>query len=390
VNAVREDPERKRLLFAGTEKGVYVSFDNGANWESLRLNLPATSVRDLTIKNDDLVVATHGRGFWVLDNITALRQFSEARSENLLFKPQTALRVRGNVNTDTPLPPDEPAAENPPDGAIIDYFLVKDVVDPVTIEIKDNKGASVRKYSSADVPMTPDPKRLKIPAYWIRPPQLLSTKAGTHRFLWDMHYTPVPNVQPEFPISATYRDTAPTSTSPWVAPGDYTIVLTVDGKNFTQPLTVQMDPRVKTSAADLQEQFDLSWQLYQLRLRLAPIGKKFEEINEQLTKLKARAAERPQVTEKLEAFVQTLTQFGPPHPRPGAPPSLFVLESVERLFNEIQGADAAPTAAAKAAVADIEKKVGPLMEAWRKLLESDLPALNQQIKQAGFSEIKAD
>jgi hypothetical protein len=273
---------------------------------------------------------------------------------------------------------------------MIDYFLPNDATGPVTIEIKDNKGASVRKYSSTDAPVKPDPKRLRIPAYWIRPPQLLSTKAGMHRFLWNMHYTPVPNVQPEFPMSATYHNTAPTPTSPWVAPGDYTVVLTVDGKNFTQPLTVQMDPRVKTSAADLQAQFDLSWQLYQLRLTLAPIGKKFDEINEQLTKLKARAAERPDVTEKLEAFVQTLTQFGPPHPHPGAPPSLFVLESTERLFKEIQGADAAPTAAVKAAVADVEKKVEPLMQAWRKLLDSDLPVLNQQLKQAGFPEMKLD
>ncbi len=390
VNAIREDPERKGLLFAGTEKGVYVSFDDGAKWESLRLNLPATSVRDLIVKNDDLVVATHGRGFWILDNITPLRQFSQTQNESLLFKTQTALRVRTNVNTDTPLPPDEPAGENPPDGAMIDYFLSNDATGPVAIEIKDKKGASVRKYSSADEPVKPDPKRLKIPAYWIRPPQLLSTKAGVHRFLWDMHYAPVPNVQPEFPISATYGNTAPAPTSPWVAPGSYTVVLTVDGKNFTQPLTVQMDPRVRTSVAELQEQFDLSWQLYQLRLTLGPIGKKFDEINEQLTKLKARAAERPDVTEKLEAFVQTLAQFGPPHARPGAPPSLFVLESTERLFNEIQGADAAPTAAAKAAVADVEKKIGPLMQAWRKLLDSDLPALNQQLKQAGFSEIKPD
>ena len=390
VNAIREDPERKGLLFAGTEKGVYVSFDDGATWDSLRLNLPATSVRDLIIKNDDLVVATHGRGFWILDNITPLRQFNANQRENLLFKPQTALRVRGNVNTDTPLPPDEPAGENPPDGAMIDYFLSNDATGPVTIEIKNNKGASVRKYSSTDVPVKPAPKRLKIPAYWIRPPRLLSTKAGMHRFLWDIHYPPLPDVQPEFPMSATYRNTAPTPTSPWVAPASYTVVLTVDGKSFTHPLTVQMDPRLKTSAADLQEQFDLSWQLYQLRLTLAPIGKKFDEINEQLTKLKARAAERPDVTEKLETFVQTLTQFGPPHPHPGAPSSLFVLETTVRLFNEIQGADAAPTAAVKAAVADDQKKVEPLMEAWRKLLDSDLPALNQQLKQAGFSEIKPE
>jgi len=390
VNAVREDPKRKGLLFAGTEKGVYVSFDDGANWESLRLNLPASSVRDLIIKNDDLVVATHGRGFWILDNITPLGQLNRNQREDLLFKPQTALRVRANLNTDTPLPPDEPAGENPPDGAIIDYFLSKDANGPVTIEIKDAKGQSVRKYSSADAPVQANPKRLKIPSYWIRPLQSVSTKAGMHRFLWDMHYTPVPDVEPAFPMSATYRNTAPEATSPWAAPGGYTVTLTVDNKTFSQPLTVAMDPRVKTSAAALQEQFDLSWQLYQLRLKLAPMGKKFDDIAEQLTKLRANAAERSDVTQKLEAFAQTLMKFGPPHPRPGAPPSLFVLESTTRLFNDIQGADAAPTAAVKAAVADLDTKVGPMMDAWHKLLESDLPGLNQQLKQAGFSEIKTE
>ncbi|PYL12850.1 MAG: glycoside hydrolase [Verrucomicrobia bacterium] len=390
VNAVREDPERKGLLFAGAEKGVYVSFDDGANWESLRLNLPASSVRDLVVKNNDLIVATHGRGFWVLDNITPLRELNRNQHENLLFKPRTALRVRVNLNTDTPLPPDEPAGENPPDGAMIDYFLSNDASGPVTIEIKDGKAQSVRKYSSADALVQANPKRLKIPSYWIRPPQSVSTKGGMHRFLWDMHYTPVQHVEPEFPISATYRNTAPTATSPWAGPGDYTVTLTVGDKTFSQPLTVAMDPRVKTSAADLQEQFALSWQLYQLRLQLAPIGKNFDEIAEQLTKLKAQAAERPDVTQKLEAFAQILMRFGPPHPRPGAPPSLFVLESTTHLFNEIEGADAVPTAAVKVAVADLQTKIEPMMEAWRKLLEADLPALNQQLKQAGFLEIKTE
>jgi photosystem II stability/assembly factor-like uncharacterized protein len=390
VNAVREDPERKGLLFAGGEKGVYVSFDDGANWESLRLNLPASSVRDLIIKNDDVIVATHGRGFWILDNITPLRQLNRTQREDLLFKPQTAMRVRGNLNTDTPLPPDEPAGQNPPDGAMIDYFFSKDATGPVTIEIKDGKDRSVRKYSSADVPVEANPKRLKIPSYWIRPLQSISTKAGMHRFLWDMHYTSVPGVEPEFPISATYRNTAPEATSPWAVPGDYTVMLTVDGKTFSQPLRIEMDPRVKTSAADVQQHFDLSWKLYQLRLKLAPIGKKFGDVAEQLTKLKAKAAERPDITQKMEAFAQTLTKFGPPHPRPGAPPSLFVLESTTRLFNDIQGADAAPTAEVKIAVTDLETKVEPMIDGWHKLLESDLPALNQELKRAGFPEIKTE
>jgi photosystem II stability/assembly factor-like uncharacterized protein len=390
VNAVREDPERKGLLFAGTEKGVYVSFDDGANWESLRLNLPASSVRDLIIKNDDLIVATHGRGFWVLDNITPLRQLNRNQREDLLFKPQAALRVRANLNTDTPLPPDEPAGENPPDGAMIDYFLSKDGSGPVTIEIKDGKGQSVRKYSSTDTPVAANPNRLRIPSYWIRPPQSVSTKAGMHRFLWDLHYPPVPNVEPQFPIAATYRNTAPAATSPWAVPGDYTVTLTVGGKTFRQPLTITMDPRVKASAAELQEQFDLSWKLYQLRLKLAPIGKKFDDIAEQLTKLRAKAAEQPDVTQKLETFAQTLLKFGPPHPRPGAPPSLFVLESTTRLFNEIEDADAAPTTAVKAAVADLDTEIGQMMDAWQKLLEFDLPSLNQQLKQAGFPEIRTE
>src|SRR4029453_3385109 len=222
VNAVREDPGRKGLLFAGAENGVYVSFDDGANWESLRLNLPASSVRDLIIKNDDLIVATHGRGFWVLDNITPLRELNRNQRENLLFKPQPALRVRANLNTDTPLPPDEPAGENPPDGAMIDYLLSKDESGPITIEITDGKGQLVRKHSSADKPVDANPTRLRIRSYWVRPPQLVSTKAGMHRFLWDMHYTPIAGVEPEFPISATYRNTAPQAPPPWVVPGDNT------------------------------------------------------------------------------------------------------------------------------------------------------------------------
>src|SRR4029077_10896663 len=214
------------------------------NWESLRLNLPASSVRDLIVKGDDLVVGTHGRGFWILDNITPLRQVNMDQRENLLFKPQKALRVRANLNTDTPLPPDEPAGENPPDGAMIDYFLSKDANAPVTIEIKDAKGQLVRKYSSADAPVQANPKRLRIPSDWIRPPQSVSTKPGMHRFLWDMHYTPVPNIEPEFPISATHRNTSPAATSAWAPLGDYTITLTVVANTFGRPLTVAMDPRV--------------------------------------------------------------------------------------------------------------------------------------------------
>ena len=150
VNVVREDPRRRGMLFAGTERAVYVSFDDGENWRSLRLNMPATSVRDLILKDDDIAVATHGRGFWILDNISALRQSEIGADATTLFKPQTAWRVRWNLNTDTPLPPDEPQGENPPEGAMIDYRLGLGSAGPVALEIKDSKGAVFRRYASSD------------------------------------------------------------------------------------------------------------------------------------------------------------------------------------------------------------------------------------------------
>ncbi|HEU4432573.1 MAG TPA: hypothetical protein VFR51_04205, partial [Pyrinomonadaceae bacterium] len=192
TNVVREDPERRGLLFAGTERAVHVSFDDGDHWQSLRLNMAASSVRDLIIKGDDLCVGTHGRGFWILDNITPLRQLqtSVPKAPAFLFRPQTALRVRWNMNTDTPLPPDTPAGENPPEGAMIDYYIGGGTNGPVTLEIKDESGQTVRRYSSADPLPTPNPS-LAIPPYWLRPAQKLSADSGVHRFLWDLHYTPV-------------------------------------------------------------------------------------------------------------------------------------------------------------------------------------------------------
>src|SRR5262249_31158142 len=231
------------------------SFDDGDHWQSLRLNMPASSVRDVIIKNDDLVAATHGRGFWILDNITPLRQLDAriTNSPGFLLKPAPAYRVRWDMNTDTPLPPDFPAAENPPDGAVIDYYLQSAASGPVTLEIHDSAGKTVRKYSSAD-PVEPIDPMLEIPTYWVRPPQKLSGAAGMHRFLGDLHYAPVPGVKPEYPIAAVPHNTAPQATSPWVMPGQYTVVLTANGKSYSQPLTVQMDPRVKTSNADLEKQ----------------------------------------------------------------------------------------------------------------------------------------
>jgi photosystem II stability/assembly factor-like uncharacterized protein len=387
VNVVREDTKRKGLLFAGTERAAYVSFDDGDNWESLRLNMPATSVRDLIIKDDDVDVATHGRGFWILDNITPLRQLATPQRETKLFKPQTALRVRFSLNTDTPLPPDEPAGENPSDGAMIDYFLAENASAPVTLEIKDSKGGLVRRYSSTDAPVLPDPNKLRIPGYWVRAPQPLSSGRGMHRFLWDMHYTPAPGIDPDYPMAAVYRKTPPRATSPWAMPGDYTVALTVSGKSYAQPLKLQLDPRVKASTTDLQEQFDFSRRLHDLRTMLEPIGKSFDAIIKQLFKLKEQAPS-DEVTKSVDAFEKKLKDLGPPNPRPEAPPALHVLESVKSLFGEIEGADAAPTPKIKAAVADLEVTARSLSDRWKEILSQDLSGLNAQLKAAGLAEIK--
>ncbi len=263
INSVREDAVRKGLLFAGSENAVYFSLDAGENWQSLKLNMPATSIRDLVIKDDDLVIGTHGRSFWILDNITPLRQININKTkETVLFKPQKAIRVRWNMNTDTPLPPEEPAGENPPDGAMIDYYLNSNSTSPVKLEIMNAKGDIIRTFTSKDTLYTiPE---VNIPLYWIRPQQILAATAGAHRFLWDMRYTPL-NTPAAYPMTAIIHNTPPDATAPWVMPGNYTVRFTANGQTQEQPITISMDPRVKTGTAQWQRQHDLSMICYEGR-----------------------------------------------------------------------------------------------------------------------------
>ena len=260
VNVVREDPLRRGLLFCGTEQAVYVSFNDGDDWQPLRLNMPATSIRDLVVKGDDLVVATHGRGFWILDDIQPLREVTDALVglDVHLFAPQTALRIRWNTNSDTPMPPDEPRGEDPPDGAIIDYLLKAG--SEVTIEILDGGGKVVRRFSSGDrtEPVTDDGN---VPRWWIRPARRPSSDAGLHRFVWDLHWPAPAALEGGYSIAAVPRDTPKEPRGPWALPGQYTVRLTAAGRSLTRPLTVRMDPRVKTPEAGLRQQFALSQRL---------------------------------------------------------------------------------------------------------------------------------
>ena len=386
TNVVREDPQRRGLLFAGTERAVHVSFDDGEHWQSLRLNMPATSVRDLILKEDGVAVATHGRGFWILDNITPLRQLAASDQETHLFKPQTALRVRWNFNTDTPLPPDEPAGENPPEGAMIDYRLGQNVTSPVTIEIKDGKGNILRRYASTD-PIPPADPKLKIPHYWVSPPRVLSDQPGLHRFFWDLHGEPLPDVDSEYPMSAIAGKTAPQPTGPWIMPGNYTLVLTAGGKSATQPLVVKMDPRVKASTADLAKQYESSKALSDIRAALGPIGKSFRVLVGELSNAKEGAVENP-IKEQLEGLRKKLEEFANPAAvRSGEPLELDVLSKVKKLFADLQDVDAGPTSQAQAALADLQREAESVMERWRELPQ-DVAALNSKLEAAGLEKIR--
>jgi photosystem II stability/assembly factor-like uncharacterized protein len=335
VNVVREDPLQRGLLFAGTERSVYVSFDDGNHWQSLRLNLPPSSMRDLYIHENDLVVGTHGRSIWILDDFTPLRQLAgaAARRGTHLFRPALAYRVRWNQYTDTPLPPDEPAGKNPPDGAVIDYYLASRVAGAVTLEVRDARGRLVRRFSSAD--SVPKDSGLNIPDYWIRPPQQLSREAGMHRFVWDLHYPPPAALSHSYPISAVYKDTWREPRGPVALPGRYTVRLRAAGRSLTQPLTIRMDPRVKTPAAGLARQFALA-------TRLSAAMKRDYDAVQALRAMRARMTMLP---DSPAARLDSLTRLN------GALASLLDL---------IDGVDAAPTTQAAQAVATLEARLARL------------------------------
>jgi photosystem II stability/assembly factor-like uncharacterized protein len=368
INVVREDPKRKGLLYAGSENAVYVSFDEGEHWQSLRLNMPATSVRDLVIKDDDLVIGTHGRSFWILDNITPLRQLNAntTAASAILYQPQTAMRIRWNMNTDTPIPQEEPAGQNPPDGAVIDYYLAEKTSTEVILEIKDASGKTVRRFSSKEKPYEIPP--LNIPDYWIRPQQILSADAGSHRFLWDMHYAPL-DEPVSYPMTAIFRNTAPDATAPWVMPGNYTVSLQVNGKSYTQAFSIKMDPRVKTGMADLQKQHTLSVSCYEGRIAAK---KAREEVNAGAKKLRGlMAMGNNAALTKLEQEISSVE--GVARGRRGgggaaASPSFGSVESAfAGLFGILHDTEMPPTTQTTNGVKQTEAQLKELMDKWTKL-----------------------
>ncbi len=396
ANSIREDPRVKGLLYAATDTQTWVSFDDGDNWHSLRLNMPAVSVRDIEVKDDascicaDLVAGTHGRGFWILDDVTPLRQHAEALAAQAayLFKPETAVRVRPGTNDPTPWPPELPAGQNPPPGAIIDYYLPQAASGAVTLQILSGNQV-IRTYSSADNPTGPTPaldpaayNRLcqrnpaladcALPLYWPAPPMIISTAAGMHRVWWDMHFQPLAGSGPggEGATGAVPHRTYPTVNAPWAPPGQYTVRLTVDGRQYTQPLTLKMDPRVTTPAAGLQELYRLTREMYNgavathaayAQARAALAGTQDPALRRQLLAL----APAPPRGGRFAFFFR---RAGPP-----APPNLDSAANAEMsAAMAMQGADIAPTAANIAACRRARVQAAAVLAQW-KALRARLP-----------------
>ncbi|MCG6963047.1 MAG: hypothetical protein LJE95_07250 [Acidobacteria bacterium] len=387
VNAVREDPAREGLLYAATEEGVYFSLDDGDHWQSLQLNLPVTSVRDLVVHGDDLAIATHGRGIWILDDVAPLRQLTaEVEAAPVwLFKPATAYRLRFAGFTGTPMPKDEPTAPNPPAGAWIDYLLKTAPAGPVTLEIRDAAGAVVDSWSSADKVRSPDPRRMRMAPQWFEPPAHIEATPGMHRFVWNLRYSSSPGVG-----GFRYRGGV------WAPPGEYTVVLTVDGSTLTRTLTVAPDPRVKLEPAAYREEFELARRVETLASRVAKTERAVAGVQRQL---RARQREaRGEVAAALDGLSEKLTALTGVEPRispaniwfspPKSVDSLRWLSGTLReLLQVVDGADAAPSADARAAYAKLEPMVNSAVGVWRRISATDLAALNEKLAAAGMKAI---
>jgi photosystem II stability/assembly factor-like uncharacterized protein len=401
VNIVREDPVRKGLLFAGTERAVSVSFDDGDHWQSLRLNMPATSMRDLVIHGDDIVVATHGRSLWILDDITPLRQISGSvvTGGAFLFAPQNAYRVRWDTYSDTPLPPDEPAGENPPDGAVIDYYLQGNAA-AVSLEFIDAAGHVVRRFTSADTPEIIDSTTLPHPTYWIRQPRMISPSPGLHRFVWNLCYDPPAQIKQSYPISAIYRNTTPAPEGPLVMPGEYTVRLMVDGAVREQQLTVLMDPRVVASTAALQEQFDASMQCYEALNRLSRWSMQIDSLLVRLHALDQSTlpAGVRQLLGAVTNGVERLRGTGSPSaPTPdysgvtASPAQSDSIVSVQTrlayLLVVLQSADAEPTGQALQGIEGQRETITRLDARWVELTKTISDRINPSLTKAGLSPV---
>ena len=397
VNSVREDPTRRGLLFAATEKSVWVSFDDGDEWRPLQLNLPHTSMRDLAIHDQDLIVATHGRSFWILDDIGPLREFANitAHSGPTLLKPSPAVMARRSTGTDTPIPPDEPAGRNPPAGAVIDYYLPQALESEVSIEILDSRGIVVRRAASSDANdvSKEEPAHELIPTYWIRQPKWLMTTAGMHRFVWDFRYTGPRAANRGYPISAVPGDTPQEPRGPRAIPGTYRVRLQIGKREWEQPLTLLPDPRVRASQQDYAAQLALAQTLAQLLDSSTTKLLQAKYLRGRLKELAAAGSGAiAPLAKSLDEQLQSL-EDGPSN-APGSDDGRSGLKRVNSeiatLYREIVSVDGAPTPAQRSAAQILLAKSQAIAASSARIWQENLAALNRELAKARLPVLRGD
>jgi photosystem II stability/assembly factor-like uncharacterized protein len=397
VNGIAEDPERRGLLFAATERGVYVSFDDGDHWRPLQTGLPVTSVRDLEVKGDDLVIATHGRAFWVLDNLAPLRQVASgtgAEPMPRLYRPAAAVRLRPAGFSATPLPAEEPAARNPPYGAAIDYFLPRPATQPVVLELLDEHGNLVRRYSSADRPAPIDLTKIGSAPEWQPIPSTLETGEGFHRFYWPLRLP----AAAELAAGSSYTDGV------WAPPGNYRVALVVDGVRAEQPLEVRPDPRLDLGPEVYRAQFELASAIQRERVRLAVAGQAIASalagISRALTRLDPEGDRGGTLVADLRTLRDRLLLVAGKPPA-GSPANAWWLGAREResvafadgrlasLAEAVDGADAAPSPDARQGLEATRRLVDAVEHRWQVLTEKELPRMERRLRAAGAPAIGA-
>jgi photosystem II stability/assembly factor-like uncharacterized protein len=392
VNVVREDPGRRGLLYAGTERGVYVSFDDGEGWQPLQLNLPVTSVRDIEVKGNDLVLATHGRGFWILDDVSSLRQVVDAAGAGdglsaWLFAPAPAVRFRPQRFTGTPFPPEEPKVDNPPAGARIDYFLAASPAAPVVLTILDEAGSLVRRYSSDDRPPAIDPARLRSSPDWVEAPVALEAGPGMHRFVWPLRYAP----------PAVLGEGDPFADGVWAPPGRYTVTLEVDGQRLERSLEVTADPRLDLPQSSWGEAFALARRIEGESARVAEAAAAARKLQRDLSE--RRAAAPPEAAAILDEFQQRLSEVNGVVPAENPsnswwlpPHSLDSLRAVGGKLDDLQsavdGADAAPSRDARDGFAATQQLVESGLAAWDRLRTAGVAELDEQLEGVGQAGLR--
>jgi photosystem II stability/assembly factor-like uncharacterized protein len=390
VRVVREDPKRPGLLYAGTDIGIFVSWDDGDNWQPFSLNLPPAPVTDLQVHGDDLAASTFGRGLWILDNLTALRDMNAqvAAADVHLFPPATAMRVRWDTYEDTPYPIETPAGQNPPDGAILDYFLKAPASGELTLRIVDESGNEVASFSSEPKPIALPPANA--PEYWFAPQAKLSNAAGINRFVWDLR-NPAPPTLPygysgellEY-TEYTLPDHAVPDLTPrlqpqgaLVVPGKYTLELQAGGSSYRQTLAVELDPRAKVSSADLEAQRDLALRItrglqsstdayYQADAMRKALGDSKSGKDSDKTTSKGPKAD---LQKKLRALLNGTKS---------APGFGLVNRDLARLMFSVESADFAPTESVRAAVQESCQALGQRLREWRQINQQDAVALKSK------------